>query len=152
MIKAYNQVKLQKLYSSRISMYFRSTIKTRKISHCVNVSKGRPFCRLSDISKVSIVIQGLMMKGGLWVLLLASAACVQIVNSRRLLGSQKCTWGPSYWCSGLQQSSKCQATRHCIDKVWNSNPYPEDDDEVCTICKNMVKEARDQLQSNETQV
>jgi len=71
--------------------------------------------------------------------------------SRALLGSQKCTWGPSYWCNGLRQSTKCQATSHCIDKVWNNNPYPTDDDEVCTICKNMVKEARDTLLSNETQ-
>ena len=29
---------------------------------------------------------------------------------------------------------------------------PEDDDDVCTICKNMVKEARDTLESNQTQV
>jgi hypothetical protein len=69
-----------------------------------------------------------------------------------LVGSEKCTWGPAYWCSGLQQSAKCRATSHCITKSWNSNPYPEDHDDVCTICKNMVKEARDQLQSNETQV
>merc|ERR1711962_776564 len=87
--------------------------------------------------------------------LLASVAILAFVSSasasRALLGSQKCTWGPSYWCNGIRQSSKCQATSHCIDKVWNANPYPEDDDEVCTICKNMVKEARDTLLSNETQ-
>merc|ERR1712223_1932064 len=71
--------------------------------------------------------------------------------SRALLGSQKCTWGPSYWCNGIRQSSKCQATSHCINKVWNANPYPTDYDEVCTICKNMGKEARDTLLSNETQ-
>ena len=29
---------------------------------------------------------------------------------------------------------------------------PEDNDEVCDICKEMVKEARDQLRSNETLV
>lgn len=28
---------------------------------------------------------------------------------------------------------------------------PEDNDDICTICKNMVKQARDQLESNETQ-
>ena len=74
------------------------------------------------------------------------------VEGRQLIGSAKCTWGPSYWCSGLKQSSKCGATTHCINQVWNSNPYPQDDDEVCTVCKNMVREARDTLRSDETQV
>ena len=92
-----------------------------------------------------------LLFSGILALLLAIGGA-SAGNQPRLLGSQKCTWGPSYWCSGLQQSSKCQATSHCIDKVWNANPYPEDDDEVCTICKNMVKEARDTLLSNETQV
>ena len=26
--------------------------------------------------------------------------------SGRLLGAEKCTWGPSYWCQGIRQSSK----------------------------------------------
>ncbi len=26
----------------------------------------------------------------------------------KLLGSEKCTWGPSYWCSGLAQSAGCR--------------------------------------------
>ena len=104
----------------------------------------------------------------------------QPTHSDMLVGSERCTWGPAYWCSGLKQSAHCGATTHCIRSVWESNPYPEDDDEVCTkhrvnfslfkmcsiiyfikanaslqvckICKQMVQEARDQLQSNETQV
>ena len=88
----------------------------------------------------------------LFLTLLALVLAFGAIDARQLLGSEKCTWGPSYWCSGLRQSSKCQATNHCIDRVWSTNPYPEDDDEVCKICKEMVKEARDQLNSNETQV
>ena len=88
----------------------------------------------------------------LFLTLLALVLAFGFIDARRLLGSEKCTWGPSYWCSGLRQSSKCQATSHCIDRVWSTNPYPEDDDDVCKICKEMVKEARDQLISNETQV
>lgn len=30
--------------------------------------------------------------------------------------------------------------------------FPEDNDGICKICKDMVTQARDQLQSNETQV
>ena len=63
-----------------------------------------------------------------------------------------CAWGQAYWCSNLQQSKQCDATRHCIDNVWKGQQMPEDDDEVCDICKEMVKEARDQLRSNQTLV
>ena len=28
--------------------------------------------------------------------------------TKKLLGSEKCTWGPSYWCSGLAQSAGCR--------------------------------------------
>ena len=88
------------------------------------------------------------------LLLLTALAVIFLtfVNGEELLGAQKCTWGPSYWCQGIRESSQCSATKHCIRKYWNSNPYPEDDDDVCKICKEMVKEARDQLESNQTQV
>ena len=41
--------------------------------------------------------------------------------------------------------------KHCIKKDWESMKVPEDTDSVCSICKNMVTQARDQLESNETQ-
>ena len=95
----------------------------------------------------------LLALGLLGVLALgAQGSPTQSSSRNRLLGSERCTWGPSYWCSGLRQSAHCGATTKCIRSVWESNPYPEDDDEVCQICKQMVQEARDQLQSNETQV
>ena len=88
---------------------------------------------------------------GFFLAFLTSSA---FAGSQRLLGAEKCTWGPSYWCQGLKESAECSATKHCIRKYWDSNPpkYQGDDDDVCTICKNMVKEARDTLQSNQTQV
>ncbi|XP_041981826.1 uncharacterized protein LOC121735180 [Aricia agestis] len=68
-----------------------------------------------------------------------------------LLGASKCTWGPSYWCSNFSTGRECKATRHCVQKVWSTAKYPQDDDGICKICKDMVTQARDQLQSNETQ-
>lgn len=68
------------------------------------------------------------------------------------VGGSPCTWGPSYWCQGFPSARECGATQHCIDRVWSQRQLPVDDDDVCTICKNMVKEARDTLRSNETQV
>lgn len=48
-------------------------------------------------------------------------------------------------------SKRCRATRHCIKAVWEKQEYPVDNDSVCQICLDMVKQARDQLRSNETQ-
>lgn len=48
-------------------------------------------------------------------------------------------------------AKSCRATRHCIKAVWEKQEYPVDNDSICQICLDMVKEARDQLRSNETQ-
>jgi saposin len=68
-----------------------------------------------------------------------------------LVGAKKCTWGPSYWCGNLTTAKECQTTSHCIDKYWSRTQYSDDNDSVCQVCKDMVKQARDQLLSNETQ-
>jgi len=67
------------------------------------------------------------------------------------LGANRCSWGPSYWCANIPQASDCGAVGHCISAVWVKEHVAQDDDEVCAICKEMVGEARDTLQSNETQ-
>ncbi|XP_058789461.1 uncharacterized protein LOC131663220 isoform X2 [Phymastichus coffea] len=72
-------------------------------------------------------------------------------DTPHLLGSKACTWGPSYWCQNITTAAGCNATKHCIPKVWEKLQVPEDHDSVCQICKDMVKQARDQLESNETQ-
>ncbi|XP_047019837.1 uncharacterized protein LOC124630146 [Helicoverpa zea] len=69
----------------------------------------------------------------------------------QLLGSAQCTWGPSYWCSNFSTGRQCKATHHCVSKVWPHMNVPEDTDSICKICTDMVQQARDQLQSNETQ-
>ena len=47
----------------------------------------------------------------------------------------------------------CSAFKHCIQSVWEAEiPIETDKSEVCQVCLDMVKQARDQLQSNETQV
>ncbi|GBP82642.1 hypothetical protein EVAR_48523_1 [Eumeta japonica] len=68
-----------------------------------------------------------------------------------LLGASRCTWGPSYWCSNFSTGHECKATHHCIQRVWSKMEVPEDNDDICKICTDMVQQARDQLQSNETQ-
>ena len=86
------------------------------------------------------------------VLLGVALALMASSGNGALLGASKCTWGPSYWCQNLRKSAECSATEHCIQRSWKNLDLPHDDDDVCTICKNMVQEARDTLESNETQV
>ena len=86
------------------------------------------------------------------LLLVLTALAASATATTFTLGGDRCTWGPHYWCHGLKESRECGATTHCIQNVWSDKTLPEDNDDVCTICKNMVKEARDTLRSNETQV
>lgn len=76
---------------------------------------------------------------------------VPVKHKDQLLGKSRCTWGPSYWCSNFSTGRECNATPHCINRVWSKMTFPEDNDNICQICLDMVKQARDQLQSNETQ-
>lgn len=87
------------------------------------------------------------------VLLVTAATWASPVETggRRLVGAKECTWGPTYWCSNLKNAKNCGAVSHCIQTVWEKQKYPVDNDEICNICLDMVKQARDQLESNETQ-
>ncbi|KAK7113801.1 prosaposin-like [Littorina saxatilis] len=50
------------------------------------------------------------------LLLFAFAAIGQCA----LLGSKKCTYGPSYWCSHIHHAKECNALQHCITTVWKN--------------------------------
>lgn len=72
-------------------------------------------------------------------------------TNHHILGKEECTWGPSYWCENIKTAAGCNATSHCIQIKWNNMKVPEDNDDVCNVCKDMVQQARDQLESNQTQ-
>lgn len=74
-----------------------------------------------------------------------------VPTNRHVLGKEECTWGPSYWCENIKNAAGCNATSHCIKLKWNDMKVPEDNDDVCQVCKDMVQQARDQLESNQTQ-
>lgn len=54
-------------------------------------------------------------------------------------------------CQDLWVASSCKTVKPCIEMIWEKLEVPMDKSSVCNICKEMVKEARDQLLSNETQ-
>jgi saposin len=81
-------------------------------------------------------------------MLMKSLVCLAIFAGQALAN---CRIGPSYWCASIPQAAQCTALPFCIKAVWTKEEVPKDTDEVCDICKNMVGQARDTLQSNETQ-
>ncbi|XP_075574090.1 prosaposin-like [Pelecanus crispus] len=36
-----------------------------------------------------------------------------------LLGSDRCAWGPQYWCKNMATAVECQAVEHCQRHLWN---------------------------------
>ncbi|XP_060081397.1 prosaposin-like [Ylistrum balloti] len=70
------------------------------------------------------------------------------VGSSSLLGSSKCTWGPSYWCSHVSRAKECQAVEHCLQSVWlkqkdsskGSNPQ-------CELCESVINTVREKLKT-----
>ncbi|XP_028741986.1 prosaposin isoform X3 [Peromyscus leucopus] len=39
--------------------------------------------------------------------------------AKLLLGTEKCVWGPSYWCQNMETAARCNAVDHCKRHVWN---------------------------------
>lgn len=86
--------------------------------------------------------------------IIALSTASVIITARKdapLLGVDECSWGPSYWCENLKTAKGCDVVKHCIERYWEQMEVPEDNDSVCDVCKDMVKQARDQLESNQTQ-
>uniref|UniRef100_A0A1E1X7J6 Putative saposin n=1 Tax=Amblyomma aureolatum TaxID=187763 RepID=A0A1E1X7J6_9ACAR len=84
------------------------------------------------------------------VLLAASVICLSNAIPLAKPSDQVCqTLSTS--CQDLWVASSCKTVKPCIEMVWEKLEVPMDKSNVCNICKEMVKEARDQLLSNETQ-
>lgn len=120
-----------------------------------------------------LVSQSLTTPDMQWRILFFACLGVSCAPGSALLGAKECTWGPTYWCKNLtwviapvkgccsltlayllcsRSAHGCHAVQHCIKSVWEHREVEHDPDDICTICKNMVVEARDQLESNMTMV
>ncbi|KAJ3610029.1 hypothetical protein NHX12_022123 [Muraenolepis orangiensis] len=38
--------------------------------------------------------------------------------TRKLLGSERCSWGPAFWCKDIATAQSCNAVAHCKRHVW----------------------------------
>lgn len=86
------------------------------------------------------------------IFLVTTLLCFTAVNSLPLIQpSDEVCQTLSTSCQDLWVASGCKKVKTCITEVWEKLEVPLDNSNVCNICKEMVKEARDQLLSNETQ-
>jgi len=69
-----------------------------------------------------------------------------------LLGSSsdKCMWGPTYWCTSITEAKECGASRFCLQKQWNA-PVGEDN-QMCKLCKQVIDSVIEQVESNEDNI
>lgn len=87
------------------------------------------------------------MKGAI----LLFAALVGL-SQGELLGANRCTWGPGYWCDSIANAKECSAFDHCLTNTWKNNEIPQkDNDEVCQFCETVVQEVKSMLLDQKTQ-
>lgn len=46
--------------------------------------------------------------------------CDQMHGEPQLIGSNKCTQGPAYWCNSAKHAEECGASEHCKKFVWKN--------------------------------
>jgi len=88
------------------------------------------------------------------------------VTSGVLLGSDRCTWGPAYWCESVENVKECGKSTldHCRNKVWvgdhplagMTDPIFEDEENKvegssCTICELIGEQIFEKLKNNATE-
>ncbi|XP_076272650.1 prosaposin-like [Rhynchophorus ferrugineus] len=53
------------------------------------------------------------------VIVVAIFALTFADSSPPLVGANKCTWGPGYWCASKENAVECGTLKHCETEVWN---------------------------------
>lgn len=74
--------------------------------------------------------------------LLVFAAALLVTARAASLGSNKCTWGPSYWCSSVPAAAACSAFDHCLDSQWTRQLQDVQQTDLCTFSQKMVETVR----------
>ena len=69
------------------------------------------------------------------------------------VGRDRCTWGPSYWCSSLSNTRECSSIDHCSDKIWSQQAIEKkENDNICKYCEFIIKKLRSYLTNSTTEV
>ncbi|XP_074648492.1 uncharacterized protein LOC141903971 [Tubulanus polymorphus] len=80
-------------------------------------------------------------------ILIIFAVLAASASASPLLGTDRCTWGPSFWCSHISHASECRAVNHCIDTVWSKQKLPTEpkNGEICTLCEGVIAQVKQML-------
>jgi hypothetical protein len=71
----------------------------------------------------------------------------------RIVGSNRCTWGPSYWCSSLSNSRECSSIHHCSNKIWSQQSIEKKpEDNLCQYCEFTISKLRSIIEQNQTDI
>ncbi|XP_033643780.1 uncharacterized protein LOC117303652 isoform X2 [Asterias rubens] len=84
------------------------------------------------------------------LVVLVASFLVVAVNAASF-GSQRCTWGPAYWCDHPVKAKECgtQAVNYCIQNEWSK--IKVDDESLCDECMTFIGEVHDVLNSGDLQ-
>ncbi|KAK3090478.1 hypothetical protein FSP39_012184 [Pinctada imbricata] len=99
--------------------------------------------RQKEMHVIKIAIQGMRVS--------PAKRLILGVSGSSLLGTEKCTWGPSYWCSHVQKAKECGAIKHCMDTVWSKQIIKQVNPTVdCTLCQMVVNQTKQLIKNNST--
>lgn len=74
-------------------------------------------------------------------------------NPSVVVGSKRCTWGPSYWCSSLSTTHECNSIDHCSNQIWSQQSIQkQENDNVCHYCEYIIERLRTIINDNKTEV
>ncbi|CAF3821446.1 unnamed protein product, partial [Rotaria sordida] len=70
-----------------------------------------------------------------------------------ILGQNRCTWGPSYWCSSLSNSRECSSIDHCSNKIWSQQSIEKKpNDNICQYCEFTIQKLRNIIDDEKTEI
>merc|ERR1712212_110936 len=77
--------------------------------------------------------------------LLITLSLLIAVSSASLLGEDKCSQGPAYWCTSVKEAAECGSVDYCINNDWKNYKVQNTDvsDLPCKVCMDVVKDLRD---------
>lgn len=86
-----------------------------------------------------------------WAVFLSAIFVAVSGLGQQLLGAEKCTWGPAYWCASIENANECEGSiKHCQDHVWigDHELAPKTN---CALCELIVKEVFEKMGDNATE-
>ncbi|KAL1459307.1 hypothetical protein WDU94_011303 [Cyamophila willieti] len=68
-----------------------------------------------------------------------------------VLGADKCTRGPGYWCQNISTAYECGSVKHCLAKQWRTMDLPTDNSMPCRLCVGILPEMVNLIEDNVAQ-